>query len=133
MSDRPTMSRLELLIAVRDQIRDHPETHDQRSWGRRNHCGTVACVAGWTVLIGGEDFEWMDADDAVIPDGPTSDASTWLHPAWDITELSISQQARELLGLTWGEARWLFHEARSYDEVLESLDALIWREKWAAR
>lgn len=123
------MNRLELLIAVRDQIRDHPETHNQWTWGRRNSCGTVACVAGWTVLLGGGDVEWWDSGNEVVPDGPTSDGPSWLHPDEDAAIYRpISVQARELLGLGADEAKWLFHECRSYDEVLDTLGRLIAEE-----
>lgn len=45
----------ELLERVMQHILDHPEQHDQTSWGHKEpHCGTAACFAGWTVILAGE-------------------------------------------------------------------------------
>ncbi len=47
---------LELRQRVADQIREHPELHDQGAWGYRGDdesCGTPCCVAGWACRLGG--------------------------------------------------------------------------------
>ncbi len=47
---------LELRRFVAEQIRDHPELHDQSDWGGESEdasCGTPCCVAGWACRLGG--------------------------------------------------------------------------------
>ncbi len=49
---------LELRRRVAEQIREHPELHDQSDWGGESKdasCGTPCCVAGWACRLGGGD------------------------------------------------------------------------------
>ncbi len=49
---------LELRQRVAEQIREHPELHDQGTWGEETDeasCGTPCCVAGWACRLGGGD------------------------------------------------------------------------------
>ncbi len=39
---------VELALEVKRHILEHPETADMSRW----QCGTTACIAGWTVLLG---------------------------------------------------------------------------------
>lgn len=43
---------IELAEKVLKQVTEHPETHEQLTWGYRTPCGTTACLAGWTVVFG---------------------------------------------------------------------------------
>ena len=45
---------------VHDQIRDHPELHDQSEWHTETPCGTAHCVAGWTVTFAGPLGRFME-------------------------------------------------------------------------
>ena len=49
---------------VLDQIRMHPETHDQRFWTPLHatvaECGTVMCVGGWVIYVNGVSLEQFD-------------------------------------------------------------------------
>ena len=67
-------------------------------------CGTVACVAGWAVILGETDYQILQ----------TSFAGLYTH-----------KRAMELLNLSDWEADYLFSAARSRTEVLDYLDALI--------
>lgn len=56
----------ELALAILDQVRMHPETHDQNSWHGGNFppdpsgqaCGTTHCVAGWAEVLMGKRITW---------------------------------------------------------------------------
>lgn len=39
------------LLAVADRVRERPEEYDQRSYGHRAICGTVACLGGTACLL----------------------------------------------------------------------------------
>ena len=117
------MPNKELATKVRDQIANHPETHNQRWWMRRtklwddtgSYCQTTACAAGWTVALG---------DPAATPVwSNASDSSSVLLP--DGTGRSYSEYAAELLGIDRGMQLYLFDEARTRDEVLDVLNTII--------
>ena len=38
---------------VLDHVTQHREQFDMRDWGGKDECGTVACLAGWTLLLSG--------------------------------------------------------------------------------
>lgn len=114
-------------IAVRDQIRDHPETHDQGNWWRKaqypvvvpGDCGTRACVAGWAVHFAHPNaifFDWQS--EVALPVNGFSPTSGYRNS-------SIERLGREALGLTTTQSDYLFDGLRRYDEVLDALDALI--------
>ncbi|AZM51806.1 hypothetical protein DMA15_03740 [Streptomyces sp. WAC 01529] len=50
----------DLLIKIRDKIREHPEQHDQAHWARRTSCGTTYCIAGWAAVLSGARLDWSD-------------------------------------------------------------------------
>jgi hypothetical protein len=76
-----------------EYITAHPEEWDQSTWGRRTtrSCGTVACLAGNTVLHADEEVVWELGRMIGVNDGQ-----------------SIPERARELLGLNEVEAEDLF-------------------------
>ena len=58
---------IELRRKVADQIEQHPELHNQSSWGdgTPTDCGTPCCVAGWACRLGGG-TRGMSVDQAAI-------------------------------------------------------------------
>lgn len=119
-----------LFFAVANQIRLHPEAHDQAWWGHETECGTSHCIAGWaTVLDGRQDL--MDAHLAAEKDrqGRSFGDPCW-RPAWDLARHSgeaIALHARQALGLTEDEADALFDSewtVPSYMTVAEALEKI---------
>ena len=123
----------ELLIAVRNVIRDNPERHDQGTWignvwgdtkapaatyrkyamapvpetpadTENPVCGTTACVAGWAVILGETNHRILQ----------TWGLGTHIH-----------ERAMELLDLSDWQADYLFAGYLHRTDVLSYLDALI--------
>lgn len=118
-------------IAVRDQIRDHPETHDQGNWWHKaqytpiqpGDCGTRACVAGWAVHFAHPKamfFNWQSY--VTLPDDDSRVKSGFPRAR---RRVAIDDLGREALGLTKTQAAYLFDGIRTYEDVLDALDALI--------
>lgn len=106
----------ELFQKVLDQIKLHPEGHEQATY--ENSCGTTRCVAGWALHL----------------HNPTQPIE---HTAQDVTGNpfgSYSAAARQLLGLTREEAEELFLDTMDNDEAVRitELYALKGRE-WRAQ
>jgi hypothetical protein len=53
-----TAPNAELAYRVLDHIDAHPEQWDQGVYIGKVECGTVACFAGWTVLLSGLEPGW---------------------------------------------------------------------------
>jgi hypothetical protein len=114
------MLNRELAAKVRDQIADHPETHNQRWWIRRiaqdvgDYCQTTACAAGWAVLLGDPTatpvFRGRESTSVILPDG---------------TGRGYSEYAAELLGIDRDMRFYLFGENRTVDEVLDVLNTIV--------
>lgn len=81
---------------VLDHILTHPQQHSQDVYYAEGECGTVACFAGWTVLLSGYTLD--DGYDGYDPTGKP------------VEDLDIHDTAAELLGLTKDEAIHLFLE-----------------------
>jgi len=101
----------DLMIEIRNQITNHPETHNQKSWGSRTDCGTTHCIAGWAIVLSGVELHWQDCGDAVEVDCTAGGRCP-------------GRVAGDLLGLDWGEWGQLFYEDYS-DDALELLDRMI--------
>ena len=92
----------------------HPEQHDQSHWGKRTKCGTVACIAGTTLLLSGEPVKFDRHGNIANP--------------------NIPGRAAELLGVTAefdednlicdGEAFRLFYQMDN-DQALDLLRQYI--------
>ena len=83
------MKNAELGRQVLDHVDAHPEQFDMWQWGYESTvCGTVACLAGRTLLLSGYSLD--DDGHFWSPDG---------------TPVSPSYEAAQLLGLTDSE-RW---------------------------
>lgn len=59
--------RMDRYQQVLDQILNHPETWNQKSW--HTECGTQHCIAGWAQILGGYDIK---------EGSPSADAKEWL-------------------------------------------------------
>jgi len=100
-----------LAYQVLDHIDAHPESWDQRTWG----CGTVACFAGWTVILSGGVID-ADGYDSSVVDGPA-----------ELVGDTVERAAIRLLqGRVWidrpdGEVDWLF----AADNNREDLGRLV--------
>lgn len=92
----------ELLERVMQHIDDHPELHEQWHWF--NECGTAACFAGWTCLLGG----------LKKADGYSSRVELSKRP---LDSAAARDAACQLLGLDDDEAELLFHAGNTRDEL----------------
>ena len=122
---------LPLLRKVIDHITAHPEQHDQKFWLKTTECGTVACVAGWTCLLNGDEPDervaYGNHTASVIPaDAPNPDARSIAYSS------SVPERAKELLGLTPKEADALFDEDATFNDVLSVCHDIAARagEEW---
>jgi hypothetical protein len=78
-------------------------------------CGTTACVAGWTVILGSARNRKIRLDFCY-------DAMADGTDIWD--------RAAKLLGLTEDQATYLFAGYTTREQVLEMLDALPENPRW---
>src|SRR2546428_4205985 len=112
----------ELAYAVLDRIETHPEGHDQSDWvsfiGDGQGCGTVACFAGWAVVLaGGSLLEWCQARITGLEREPRR----YFDEDVSYTEGHIASVAMTLLGLDEARAYALSHE----DHTLHDLRRLV--------
>jgi hypothetical protein len=117
MSQQPY--NVDLMLAIREQITTHPETHSQHLWARRTECGTTYCIAGWAAVLSGYSINWLLADHV---DG--EEISGQVVPVEDGGADLIADAAQELLGLAYEERDGLFYEF-SNPEALAVLDRMI--------
>jgi hypothetical protein len=105
---------VDLMIDVRNYLKEHPEEHDQGDWfsSGTNSCGTTMCIAGAAVFLA---------------HGPAyAQAVARCHKATEMTSgaKDIEDVAAELLGLDEDESIELFYASRNR-MALEMLDELI--------
>lgn len=107
-----------LAWAVLDHIEDNPRCHDQWSWvselsdGRG--CGTVACVAGWTVVLAGGTLLPTGRVAIGIPDRPLL---RYEPEAVSLDTDEVASVAMTLLGLDSQRALALFDEYNSVADL----------------
>lgn len=100
----------ERIDEVMQFIEDHPEQHDQDSWGVKNACGTTMCFAGWAVqMYNPEMLFWYDQEYSSLADVKPN------------SMLSFMGQARSVLGLRADQASALFYSA----STIEHLKSLV--------
>lgn len=87
------MVNVPLLLEQLRFVTMNPEKHDQSFWARRSDCGTVACLAGNTVIRSGIRLGWNDRRSATVTVGGQA----------------IREAAQDLLGLSEDEANYLFY------------------------
>jgi hypothetical protein len=104
-----------------DGMRLNPETEL-----REPTCGTTACVAGWAVIADRGQFVDSDAVIARSDDDPDEVVDNWYHvKGKPVDTVSVKARARQLLGLTYDEAEYLFRGHRDEDEIMTFLKARI--------
>jgi hypothetical protein len=84
-----------------EQIRNHPELHNQEHFFTETDCGTASCFGGWACALAGynpEPHSWGVSATVIAPGGAREDA-------WNA--------AARLLGLSKQEAFILFSPANS--------------------
>ncbi len=91
---------VELLRKVLEFITEHPDEWEQAEWLSRSTCGTAGCVAGWAVVMDGQEIEW---EPDVLDNGLTGYRASGTKQG-----LRIDDAAREALGLTPFEASEMF-------------------------
>ena len=98
-----------LLMQIADLFDLNPELHMQKQW--ETACGTRACIAGWTCILGTDDFEAFPVEDredvsayapidGVIERGiEMSDEvdRDWLRRRWDSMQTEVHYQDMPLL------------------------------------
>lgn len=98
---------------VLDHILAHPEQHDQGIW--MNECGTVACLAGWTCLLAGDQpvCRPLWTDYMAVRVGDTHRLR------------KIRGRAKELLGIDDLQADYLFDASNSIDDLIEEIEKIF--------
>jgi hypothetical protein len=110
---------LPLLRKVLDHIDAHPDEWNQSTWGEvtwASSCGTAFCVAGHALVMSGYTTRLRESSDDEL-DFYDSDG----------LRVSPSAEACFLLGLTDGEADWLFDASNSRETVQENAEEIAAR------
>lgn len=96
------INQIALARKVLDHVSNHPEVHDQGTFFDEAfpNCGTVACVAGWAVILNGE------------------------HPM-NLGGWKIGVRAQALLGLTDEQREALFFDTTSESHARDLLASYI--------
>jgi len=126
-------------ILLRERIAAHPERLDQGWWVRVANpprhvprferedawtCGTTACAAGHSIILAGWRPVLEDTADGLIA-GRCYNVQPADNPSDIVVYRKIQEVAREWLGLTTEQAKYLFDGRGTYVSVLAMLDALI--------
>jgi hypothetical protein len=101
----------ELAIAreVATLIEKNPDALDMTDWVRVRGCGTVACIAGWAVVVG-DGLEAIKAAEEDPEEDPLEedDYAYTIHPVTG-ARVEIERRAGELLGLDkWEAGHWFY-------------------------
>jgi hypothetical protein len=104
------MANVEKCEEVLQFIKDHPEKHDQGTWGHETDCGTAACFAGWAVLLNGYELQLQFGDPFGGHCFDVKSLKTGVRSA-------VATAAAEVLELTYGEAMTLFHAGNTFEEL----------------
>jgi hypothetical protein len=100
----------ELLIKVYQHIQRNPDKYDQGVWAAMAECGTVACFAGWTVLLNGDQPFWAWG----VPD---SNGKRWASANVMSDGTFIFDYAETLLGLSTLQTHALFRSSSSLNDI----------------
>ena len=109
-----------LLRKVMEHITAHPDEHDQDVWAIEAPCGTVACIAGHTVIMSGLTFRVDPPDDYERTHyGAVRSAEVVAE-----TGEEVDVAAQRLLGLTDDEANALFLDADTISEIWDVVERI---------
>lgn len=108
---------IELMTKVRDHVVAHPEQHDQEIWAKKTECGTIACSAGWTLLLGNPEVARQYADE---------EAFTFTGVVRRFySSLSVADAAAGLLDIDAYQADMLFIQALTREGAVAVMNKLI--------
>lgn len=108
---------IELMTKVRDHVVAHPEQHDQGTWARKTECGTTACAAGWTLLLGNPEVAREYADEEVF---------TFTGVVRRVFgSPSVADAAANLLDIDAYQADMLFIQAKTHEGAVAVMNELI--------
>lgn len=113
------MANQEAFNRVFKRIEADPNLFDMAQYGRKTECGTVACLAGHTVMEYGYVLDVSNKGGSCY----TPMQFTWVQPN-SKDYLSTFDTAQEILGLSWEQAKALF-----YDMMVETYEELVQRVK----
>lgn len=118
---------------VLEYLETNPQKHEQGCWAWTDvttieaidtsyDCGTVACMAGWAVLLSGTG-RWYNS---VCCEACASTPE--LEAVIDGISYQVQEGAEKLLGLTWEQADRLFSGGNSRDDLWELADEYTFGE-----
>lgn len=107
---------IELMTKVRDHVVAHPEQHNQGMWAEKTECGTTACAAGWTLLLGNPEVAREYAAEEVFTFAGV--VRRFLGFA------SVVSAAGSLLGIDRNQAHKLFYAA-THEGAIAVMNKLI--------
>lgn len=102
------MLNIELAERVLQHVEAHPELHHQGHWMKRTACGTTACLAGWTVLLGAPEAEIRWTEDDESDDDQVVYFGNEVVTAHE-RERAVEFYAAELLGVQYGTLHGIFY------------------------
>ncbi len=104
------MIRIDRIKKLRDLLAQHPDIHDQNTWGVKRPDGTIkACAGGWAIMLFSPKRRLSVVDRGfLLPDGA-----------------NFYSEAQATLGLSDEQADALFYTAGSRTSALKMLDLLI--------
>lgn len=123
--------QLALAEVVLEQVTRHPETHDQGSYGMKGYeCGTVACIAGWTVILSptpGVEPVWRGrpGEEHVSGVFMPAEYDTYEYGAYEDGAWMTQTAAQALLGLDDTDAVDLFDGGTTEADAAELLQRII--------
>lgn len=121
-----------LLKKTLEQIKAHPELHNQNFWvvaNEENLCGTAMCFAGHAAVLSGAENpdpkkhfieDWYVRKDNLAY---MNYEDTYQVPFKDYE--SVSKYAGRELGLTSEQSDWLFDSNRTLEEIESAVEELI--------
>ena len=102
-----TPEQQQLAQTVLDHIEANPEKHIQKLWaGDNKSCGTVGCIAGWTVMLGANATVVKEPD--YISPNFAGYRSLYLQLPDGAEFFDPSHMAAEMLGLSDADSLALF-------------------------
>lgn len=113
------MANVGLLKLTLDYIKLFPEKHDQGDWV--DPCNSTMCFAGHAAMLAGATFKkkiWEDEYEWLV------DPETGKHTREGSEREYVQYFAARQLGLTEGEADYLFHQSRTPEQIEKAVEML---------
>jgi hypothetical protein len=105
---------VELFRTALEGITDHPETHHQNVWARRNETGDIiGCLAYHVTRLTGHTVRWSNSPWTGLP----RYESGYVIPDNSTDAVPMYEAARMALGLTHTQANHLFHPLNETDDL----------------